>query len=112
MDIEVTNEKGWAVVSIPDRVDAFNYEKFCSALNQAVADRDCDLAFELEGAEFMSFKSIKYISTMASELNNKGRNMALLAPSEKLKRQFDIFASLDGFDLYRSRSDWENKTQK
>lgn len=100
--LTVRDQRDWMVVSIHDRVDAFNFPEVKKALEKIAEDKSKKLAIDLADARFLSFSSIKFISNLADQLNEQGRAFALVAPSEKLKRQIDIYASLEQMMVFRS----------
>lgn len=106
MDAECTNvvirkEAEWTVVDINDRVDSFNHDAFRLKL-QGLLDADVDsIAFNLAPTNFLSMPSIKAMGEVAKNLRQKGGRVVLLAPSEKLKRQVNVYASLDDLEVIR-----------
>lgn len=102
--IDVKNVKNWVVVSISDRVDSFNHSELADKI-QGAAEQGKNVAFNLATAKFLSLPSIKYISELARELEGSGRQVALVGPSEKLKRQIHVYAGLDKMKLLRSELD-------
>lgn len=105
--IEVRVIMDWIMVSIVDRLDAFNYDQVKGQLCEILEEGNQNIALNLEKAKFLSLPSIKYISNLADDLASGGRKLALVAPSEKLKRQIEIFASLEKMRLYRTTKDLE-----
>ena len=97
------NERGhWLIFSLDGRVDAFNFAEVDQCLRGLLAQAPERLAVHLENADFLSIPFIKLLAALADELHKKGLRLPLIAPTEKLKRQIDIFASLDEMIVYRS----------
>lgn len=96
-------ESGWEIFSLKGRVDAFNFDEVKSALVDSFQKCPHQLAIDLSEAEFVSIPFIKVMAEIARDLSQKGFKMALVSPSEKLKRQIDIFATLDEMTIFRSR---------
>ena len=102
---DVRQEGDWSIVTISGRVDSFNYESFCKQLKALVHAGKNKLALDLSRVKFLSLPSIKYLTTLASELEKNGGNFALLAASEKLKRQIDIYATLKTMQVVRRENE-------
>ena len=102
MDFEVKEYKDWLVISVENRIDSFNYSDITSAVDKAIHNGQMHLALNLARAQFLSLPSIKFFSEKASELEKRGGQLALCAPSEKIKRQIQIFASVKSIRFYRS----------
>lgn len=107
MDIEVSAKEKGILISILSRVDAFNFEQATQEIYSAIPSQKKVAAIDLSHTKFLSFKSIQFLHRLATELKNEGGFLALVGPSEKLKRQIDIYASLEPFYVFRSVSDWE-----
>lgn len=105
LGLEVRNENNWVILTVKDRVDSFNYQSFKSHIETALGAGNKNLAVDLSKAKFLSLISIKYICSVAEGLKKDGGHLALLSASEKLKRQFDIYASLDELSLAKSSYD-------
>lgn len=100
-NVVIRKEADWTVVDINDRVDSFNQDAFRYKL-QALLDAKVDsIAFNLAPTYFLSFTSIKALGDVAKNLRQSGGRAVLLAPSEKLKRQIDVYASLDDLEVVR-----------
>lgn len=102
---EVKSEKDWVVVAISGRIDSFNQASFCDQVERLVSEGKRRVAIDLSHAKFLSLPSIKWLTNLAFELKEKGGDLALVAASEKLKRQIDIYATLDPMRLLRSKAD-------
>lgn len=102
---EVKTERDWVVVAISGRIDSFNQDSFRGQVAKLVSEGKRRVAIDLSGAKFLSLPSIKWLTNLAFELKEKGGDLALVAASEKLKRQIDIYATLDPIRVYRSKAD-------
>lgn len=89
--------------TLEGRVDAFNFDDVQEALMKLAGKHAQGLAVNLEKAEFLSIPFIKLLAEVADKVRAQGTRLALVAPTEKIKRQIDIFASLDDMIIYRSR---------
>jgi anti-anti-sigma factor len=96
---------GWNKVSIKERIDSFNQEAFQEDLNQLLATKMNSLAVEVSQVRFLSLKAIQFLGEIASRVREAGFRVALVAPSEKLKRQIDIYAKLERWEVFRSLTD-------
>ena len=104
-DIEITDGKEWVIVAIRDRVDSFNFVEWAGKMENLMLLGQKHVAFNLAHAKFLSLPSIKYLGAMADSMGAQGRHVALVAPSEKLKRQIDIYGQLEKLKLFRSELD-------
>lgn len=104
-EILVKNQNEWVIVSINNRIDSFNCDELMSTLDAVMRESQKNLAFDLGKVKFLSLPSIKYMSSLADSLQRFGRQVALVAPSEKLKRQIYVYAGLDNIKLYRSEQE-------
>lgn len=111
MDFKIHDHKDWVVVSIGDRLDSFNISHLTQQVKELVGKGKSKLAFDLEQASFLSLPSIKFLAEVAEELRAKNGEFALIGPTEKIKRQIDIFATLNSMRLYRSKNDWLGSSQ-
>ena len=109
MAFDIKNRDDWVIIRIVDRVDAFNFDELTNLINSFVKKGQLKLAVDLKGAFFLSLPTIKFLASVASDLKLKGGAVALLAPTEKIKRQIDIFASLDTMQIFRSIGEWERE---
>ena len=89
-----SQKQEWVYIPAPGRLDAFNFEIAKSEIEEA-ATKSKQIALDVSGAQFISIPMIKFIHSIARELVKRGGRMALVGPTEKLKRQIRIFASLD-----------------
>jgi len=85
----------WGVFEIPERVDAFNFEDFSEQLISYIANKGPWVALDFSNTGFLSFNAIRFISEKADELLGNGGSLAIVGPTEKLKRQISIFATLE-----------------
>lgn len=95
------------VISVLERVDAHNFEQLRSQIENMINEGELFLVVDLEQAHFLSLPTIKYLADVAARIGKKGGSLALLTPSEKLKRQIHIYATLADMKLFRSRQDLE-----
>ena len=105
MALETIKKLDWVYIPAPGRLDAFNFDHAKSELEQ-IASEQKQIAIDVSGAHFVSIPMIKFIHSLATDLARKGGRLALVGPSEKLKRQIHIFASLDPLMLF-SQDSWE-----
>ena len=107
MDINVSDLDFGVLVTIGEKVDAFNFAQTKEKISSAYEMGKQQMAIDLSRAPFLSLQSIKYLFSLAIELEQKGGKLALISPSEKVGRNIDIFASLDPMDIYGSIGEWE-----
>jgi anti-anti-sigma factor len=104
---EVRKSTNWNVISVGDRVDSVNLRELQSQIDHLLQKRELYLVIDLRQAIFLSLPSIKYFAVVADQIGKLGGSLALLAPSEKIKRQIHIYASLEEMKLFRSWADLE-----
>lgn len=92
----------WQVFSIVGRVDSFNFQAVKAALEATATQHPQRLVVDLAATDFLSIPFIKLLAQIGANLRKNGSKLTIVAPSEKLKRQIDIFASLDEMHVYRS----------
>lgn len=92
-------------MNISERLDTFNYELTKREISGKIQLGPKQVAVNLKQTRFLSLPVIKLLSEMAEDLSNTGGQMALVTPSEKLKRQFRIYASLSPCVFSRSEKD-------
>jgi anti-anti-sigma factor len=102
---EVRSERDWVIVAISGRIDSFNQDTFCGQVKTLVSQGRRRVAIDLSHAKFLSLPSIKWLCSLALELKEQGGQVALLSASEKLKRQIEIYASLEPMQVVRSEAD-------
>ena len=100
-NVVIRKEADWTVVDINDRVDSFNHSSFKQKLDGVLASEVDSIAFNLAPTQFLSYPSIRAMGEMAKIIRQKGGRAVLLAPSEKLKRQISVYASLDDLEVVR-----------
>ena len=101
MNIEMNTVQGWTMLRFPDRVDALNIIDFMKAVETQVETQD-RVAFDMRQVQFINFQALRYLHEVAIELNGRGGQVSLVGPSEKMKRQFTLFASLEPFKVISS----------
>lgn len=110
-DWEVRHENDWSIMTIAGRIDSFNFEHFCGQLQKLADSGKKKIALDLSHVRFLSLPSIKFLTKLATNLEAGGGNFALLAASEKLKRQIDIYATLKTMQVLRTVAElieWDN----
>lgn len=105
MSLSIEQKRDWIYIPAPGRWDAFNFETSKTEIEQ-IATEYSQIAIDVTDAHFISIPMIKFIHSLAQEITRKGGRFALVGTTEKLKRQFHIFASLEPFSLY-SQDNWE-----
>lgn len=86
----------WNYLLAPGRVDAFNFAEAKAELVSAATGAK-QIAYDVSGLQFMCLPMIKLLYKTAVDLGQRGGRLALIGSTEKLKRQFLIYASLDPF---------------
>jgi anti-anti-sigma regulatory factor len=104
-ETSLAEHAGWKVLTIEDRVDAFNTPNLIEQIEAIIESDTPYLILNLETTSFISISFIKKMSEWAERLKKKTLPMILLKPSEKLKRQIDIFASLEQFHISRNEGE-------
>lgn len=105
MTVDIEKKSDWVFVTLPGRVDAFNFERVKQDMEE-VLKASKKLALDFSGAQFVSFPMIRYIHEKAALMRGQNNGqIILLSASEKIKRQFRIYASLDPIETYSRRSE-------
>ncbi len=105
MALETTERKDWTCVSAPGRWDAFNFEDTKTSIDTIVSTTN-KFAINMSGIQFVNLPMIQYLYKVAVTLKDKGGALVIIGASEKLKKQFRIFASWDHLQFY-STDGWE-----
>jgi anti-anti-sigma regulatory factor len=105
MAIEYVQKGDWVFIPAPSRLDSFNFESTKKDFEQIAAMAN-KIAIDVSTAHFISIPMIKFMHALAQDLAQKGGQVALVGPTEKLKRQIHIFASLEPFTLYKINADF------
>lgn len=105
MNLSYQQKKDWIYISAPGRWDAFNFNESKAEIEN-LANRHRQLAINVAEVQFISIPMIKLIHSIATSVSQKGGRLALVGATERMKRQFHIFASLDPLKLY-SLDGWD-----
>ena len=90
-----TEKNGWFIQPLGERVDCFNQSSFKGDLENLIENGSVQIALDLTQTRFLSFLAIKMLAKWADMLKARGGHLMLIGPSEKLKRQIGIYASLE-----------------
>lgn len=96
-------------VIFSSRVDAFNVDRFKESMGQ-ICSSEKRVALDMRQVEFINFEAIKHIHQLAIQLEGSDGELALVGPTEKLKRQVSLFASLDPIRIF-SRREWDEMSK-
>lgn len=110
MSLMVEYKKKWLYIPAPGRWDAFNYDQSRQQLLD-LSRQFQFIAIDVAELQFISIQMLKLIHEVAEGLANRGGRFALIGSTEKLKRQFHIFASLRPFTLFTPMQ-WLVETEK
>jgi anti-anti-sigma factor len=102
--IKVRSYEGWDLVSGKVRIDASSNEELVAILKDLRTQGKRRIAIDLRGTRFMSYQAIRYCVDLARELSVIGGEFVLISPSEKTKRHFEIYGSLDRIRIVRSEN--------
>ncbi|MCB0419681.1 MAG: STAS domain-containing protein [Bdellovibrionales bacterium] len=98
------------ILKLSGRVDSFRFDEVKDQIAKYVDEGPEAVALDLSNVDFLSLAIIKFFGEVAHSLQLEGRELILLGLSEKLKRQVDLYASLDGMMIYRNAGDWKHQT--
>jgi anti-anti-sigma regulatory factor len=98
------NQSQWQVVSLKTRVDTSELGDLAKELGDLAAEGHLKIALDLKNNRFLSIKAISYISGLSESLASRGGECVLLACTEKTKRHFDIYGSLEHLRIVRSEA--------
>lgn len=101
----ILEEQGWARVELRGRIDSFNFNVFQSDVEAALNPLNKSVAFDVSKVQFISLRGLQYMDEVSQRLRDQGCRAALVGPSEKLKRQIDIYANLDHWEIFRTLTD-------
>ncbi|MFS8629844.1 MAG: STAS domain-containing protein, partial [Bacillales bacterium] len=67
------------------------------------------LALDMSNTQFVNFQGIRELHATAQALKNQGGTLAFIGASERLKRQFRLFAAMEPIRWYSSL-EWRRDT--
>lgn len=95
----------WRIVHVKMRVDSFNQGELLDDLRNLRVQGHKKLALDLKDNRFLSLPVIRFCVDAARDLHSVGGVLALIGPSEKTKRHFEIYGSLKYIRVVRAESD-------
>jgi anti-anti-sigma factor len=95
----------WSIVQVKTRIDSQSQTELIDEVKRLRAEGKRRIALNLRNNRFLSFPAIRYCVDTAKEMRASGGLLALVACSEKTKRHFEIYASLDPICIVRDESD-------
>lgn len=100
--------KKWRVIAAKLRVDSFNQIEL-ENMARAAREEGCrKIALDLKANRFFSFQAIRFFVDMARDLAQANGELALIGCSEKTKRHFEIYGSLDHIRMVRTLTELED----
>ena len=101
----VENINDWTVLTPVSRIDSFNKQSFEDEINEVILKGRKQLAIDFSNLQFLSYPSIKFLSSKAQALKEEGGSLAICSPSEKLKKQIAVYATLKDMHIFRSKKE-------
>lgn len=101
-DMAKLNAEPWNLVTAKVRIDSFNHDSLVAELQRM---RDAGTHFivvDLSPTRFIGLSSIRFLVDFAKELVARGGRLALIAPTGKAMRHFEIYGSLTDILMFRS----------
>lgn len=102
----ISSRGGALLVKMVGRVDSFNFNLFTADLD-SFSKEDKTILFDVDQLEFISLKALLILDSFTTLRESRGFKAVLIAPSEKLKRQIDIYTSLENWEIFRCIEDYE-----
>ncbi len=103
----VKSENGLVKVRLKARVDSTNQTPVFASLKALVEQQGpSTFGIDLSATQFLSLTAMQFLGTLALELQEQGRSLAVFGASEKLKRQMELFTSPEALHVYRNEGDW------
>lgn len=100
-------KKSWFVLSAKARIDSFNQNTLRDQLKRAQASGYNHIALDVHATRFISLAAIQFLAGFAKEMRASNGQLALLAPTEKTKRHFEIYSTLNAISIVRHMTDIE-----
>jgi anti-anti-sigma regulatory factor len=97
----------WSVVVAKTRVDAFCFDQLVESVKALRQAGKIHIAIDLKTTRFMSLAAIRYCVDLGNELLVQRGRLALIAPTEKTKRHFSIYGTLNSIQIVRSAQELE-----
>jgi anti-anti-sigma factor len=92
----------WFVINAKVRIDSFNQETLKTLLTRSQESGFNHVALDLRTTRFISIQAIQTISRFAESLKTSGGTFALLGPTERAKRHFEIYGSLKAITVLKA----------
>jgi len=100
-------ENDWVFLEMPERLESQRHAIFREQVGRYMSEGRTYLAIDFSRARFINLPSIKFLTEIGEQLKAKGGALAIMAASEKIKRQFDVYGSLDQLKVIRRASELE-----
>jgi anti-anti-sigma regulatory factor len=96
---------GFCLIQALPRLDAFSFNEMVSEIEGLRKLDHLHIAMDMRPNRFLSFQAIRYLVDLGIALKAAGGCFALVAPTEKTKRHFEIYGSLDSVFVARTTAD-------
>ena len=91
----------WFVINAKVRIDSFNQNSLREGLKRARSLGYSQIAVDVTSTRFISLAAIQSMVRFGKELKAAGGEFVLIGPTEKTKRHFEIYGSLDSIKMAR-----------
>jgi len=105
----VTKPDAWAKIVLKPRVDSFNQGDLLAEIKSAVEGGAKRIALDFSQNRFVSVAVIQACVQTAAKLRDEGGELALVGCSERGKRHFSVYGSMDNIRVVRTHADLELK---
>lgn len=111
MDIQLQKNKdsykkgqlNWHILTVEDRIDAFNFLDFKTKIEKLIASGEHRIALDFTHTRFLSLTSIQFLTQVADQLQFLKGGLAIFGIVEKLKRQISIYASREKMHIVNQK---------
>lgn len=98
-------ENEWVFLEMPERLESHRQGVFREQVARFMSEGRTRLVIDFSRARFISLPSIKFLTEAGEQLKSMGGTLAIMAASEKIKRQFDVYGSLGQLKVVRRPSE-------
>jgi len=99
LTLETERSAARAVVSVHGELDAYSAPQLDDEVSQLLADGVTDLVLDLSSTKFLDSSGLRAILTVHSQLAERSGRLVLRAPSEPVRRLFDITGLTEEFTI-------------
>jgi anti-sigma B factor antagonist len=103
VDFEITPYAQATLLVAEGRIDSASAEDLEAAIEAATGRDASNLALDMKGVEFLSSSGLRVLLNALKTLQEKGGNLCLARPSQRVRESLEIAGLAPFFDIYPDR---------